>query len=296
MSDIIRKPLFWGIVLAAAALVAAIMFLDTDPAEQAAQRHAEAVSESLAKPETGVTEIAPGIEYKVIEAGGGELVNAEYIKFDAMAWTASGQVVMSSQEDGSYVLPFASLETMAPGLAAALRATPIGESRRYWIAEDQLGGGIPGAPKGDIIADLTVLEGKEPLPAPANVSGIPDDATTTDSGLAYMTLEDADTKESPTINDDVTVHYTGWTADGSMFDSSVLRGEPTTFPLGRLIKGWQEGIPLMTVGDVYRFWIPARLAYGENPREGAPQGMLVFDIELIAIGGEGEAGVDTNTD
>lgn len=289
MSDLLRKPLFWGIVLATAAVVAAALLMDMDPAEQAARNHAEAVAESLGKPDSGVEQLSPGIEYKQVEPGSNELVTTEYIKFDAMAWTADGQVVMSSREDGSYVLPFATLESLAPGFAAALRATPVGETRRYWIAEDKLGSGFPGAPKGDLVADLTVLGGKEPLPAPANVAKIPAEATVTESGLAYMVLEDADTQASPGIEDEVTVHYTGWQTDGSMFDSSVVRGEPTTFPLNKLIEGWQEGIPLMTVGDLYRFWIPARLAYGESPREGAPRGMLVFDIELIAIGDSGNS-------
>jgi len=81
----------------------------------------------------------------------------------------------------------------------------------------------------------------------------------------------------------VTVHYTGWTTDGKMFDSSVVRGEPSTFPLDKVIKGWTEGVQMMVVGEKRRFWIPANLAYGDNPRPGAPKGMLVFDVELLSI-------------
>jgi peptidylprolyl isomerase len=80
----------------------------------------------------------------------------------------------------------------------------------------------------------------------------------------------------------VTVHYTGWQAsDGRMFDSSVQRGEPATFPLDGVIPGWTEGLQLMTVGEKRRLWIPANLAYEGRP--GRPQGMLVFDVELIGI-------------
>jgi peptidylprolyl isomerase len=80
--------------------------------------------------------------------------------------------------------------------------------------------------------------------------------------------------------DEVTVHYTGWTTDGKMFDSSVARGQPSTFPLDRVIAGWTEGVQLMVEGEKARFWIPERLAYqGDRP----PFGMLVFDIELIKI-------------
>jgi FKBP-type peptidyl-prolyl cis-trans isomerase len=79
------------------------------------------------------------------------------------------------------------------------------------------------------------------------------------------------------------VHYTGWTTDGKMFDSSVVRGSPASFSLSQVIAGWTEGVQLMKVGDKFRFWIPGKLAYGDHPRPGAPAGMLVFDVELIAI-------------
>jgi peptidylprolyl isomerase len=82
----------------------------------------------------------------------------------------------------------------------------------------------------------------------------------------------------------VTVHYSGWTPDGKMFDSSVTRDEPASFRLSNVIKGWTEGVQLMAVGDKTRFWIPGNLAYGDKPtRPGAPAGMLVFDIELISF-------------
>jgi peptidylprolyl isomerase len=80
----------------------------------------------------------------------------------------------------------------------------------------------------------------------------------------------------------VTVHYTGWSTDGKMFDSSVARGEPTTFRLDGVIPGWTEGVQMMVEGEQRRFWIPAKLAYEGIP--GRPQGLLVFDIELIRIG------------
>jgi len=85
----------------------------------------------------------------------------------------------------------------------------------------------------------------------------------------------------PKPADTVRVHYTGWTTDGRMFDSSVIKGEPAEFSLGGVIAGWTEGIPVMSVGDKVRFWIPDELAYKGAP--GRPQGMLVFDVELLDI-------------
>jgi FKBP-type peptidyl-prolyl cis-trans isomerase len=82
----------------------------------------------------------------------------------------------------------------------------------------------------------------------------------------------------------VTIHYTGTFIDGREFDSSRSRGEPATFPLGRLIKGWQEGLPMMRVGDRCLFAIPGALAYGDRYRDPIPaNSALLFDIELLAI-------------
>lgn len=126
------------------------------------------------------------------------------------------------------------------------------------------------------------------VPPPENVAAPPEDAETTENGVAYVVLEDQATDISPSQADIVTVHYTGWTTDGRMFDSSVARGEPATFPLNALIPGWQEAVPMMTVGDKYRFWIPGNLAYDNSNRPGAPKGMLVFDIELVDVQRNGQ--------
>jgi len=120
--------------------------------------------------------------------------------------------------------------------------------------------------------------------APSDVAAPPADATTTTSGLAYKVLREGTDTAHPMATSTVEVHYSGWTTDGKMFDSSVVRDETTRFPLNGVIKGWTEGLQLMVVGEKTRFWIPADLAYGKTPsRPGAPAGMLVFDIELLLI-------------
>ena len=118
------------------------------------------------------------------------------------------------------------------------------------------------------------------LPAPTDVAAVPEDAEVSESGLASKVLEEGTGTEHPTATDTVTVHYTGWKTDGTMFDSSVTRGKTSSFPLNRVIKGWTEGLQLMVVGEKRRFWIPADLAYGES---GRVPGMLVFDVELFEI-------------
>ena len=117
------------------------------------------------------------------------------------------------------------------------------------------------------------------IPPPPDVAAPPADASKTSSGLASKVITPGTGKSHPSKTDRVTVHYTGWTTDGKMFDSSVAKGEPATFPLDRVIAGWTEGLQLMVAGEKRRLWIPEALAYkGRDPK-----GMLVFDVELIKI-------------
>ena len=124
-------------------------------------------------------------------------------------------------------------------------------------------------------------EDAAPLPAPPDVAAPPADAAVTASGLASKVLSPGTGTEHPVPSDSVKVHYTGWTTDGKMFDSSVARNRPAVFPLGKVIAGWTEGLQLMVEGEKRRFWIPAKLAYEGKPDR--PQGMLVFDVELLDI-------------
>ena len=108
----------------------------------------------------------------------------------------------------------------------------------------------------------------------------------TASGLRYRRVkEGAAGGARPSPTDTVTIHYAGRFIDGTEFDSSIKRGEPATFPLPRLIQGWQEGVPLMAVGETFEFAIPWQLAYGAKGRGPIPGGAtLLFTIELIGIG------------
>ena len=104
------------------------------------------------------------------------------------------------------------------------------------------------------------------------------------SGIRYRKISGAGRGSHPAPTDTVTIHYAGRFIDGTEFDSSVARGQPATFPLPQLIRGWQEGVPLMNVGDRYEFAIPYNLAYGPAGRGPIPGGAtLIFTIDLIAI-------------
>ncbi|MCZ6688296.1 MAG: FKBP-type peptidyl-prolyl cis-trans isomerase [Planctomycetota bacterium] len=131
--------------------------------------------------------------------------------------------------------------------------------------------------------EMTAPTPSDPTVAPPDVAAPPADAEKSASGLASKVIQAGTGDRHPKATDTVTVHYTGWTTDGKMFDSSVTGGQPISFALNGVIKGWTEGLQLMVVGEKRRFWIPANLAYGENPRPGAPAGTLVFDVELLEI-------------
>ncbi len=119
------------------------------------------------------------------------------------------------------------------------------------------------------------------IPAPPDVAEPPADAERSDTGLVSRVLSPGSGETHPGPTDIVEVQYTGWTTDGKMFDSSVVRGKPARFPLNRVIAGWTEGVQLMVEGEKRRLWIPEDLAY--QGRAGRPAGMLVFDVELIKI-------------
>jgi FKBP-type peptidyl-prolyl cis-trans isomerase len=112
-----------------------------------------------------------------------------------------------------------------------------------------------------------------------------DEVTVTASGLQYEVLSEGDGAK-PSATDQVTVHYHGTLTNGTIFDSSVERGQPATFGLNQVIKGWTEGLQLMSKGAKYRFYIPQDLAYGATPHPGGPiepYMTLVFDVELLDI-------------
>jgi FKBP-type peptidyl-prolyl cis-trans isomerase len=132
-------------------------------------------------------------------------------------------------------------------------------------------------------ATLMAMQGGKEPPVPPDVAAAPKDAQVTPTGLASKVLVPGKGTEHPKLESEVTVHYSGWTTDGKLFDSSVQRGEPATFPLNRVIKGWQEGLQLMVVGEKRRLWIPGALAYDNSTRAGVPKGTLVFDVELLSF-------------
>ena len=112
---------------------------------------------------------------------------------------------------------------------------------------------------------------------PASEVAVPADGEKSETGLVSKLVRRGDSSEKPAATDVVTVHYTGWASDGRLFDSSIVRGPASTFPLDRVMAGWRECVQLMTIGEKRRCWVPENLAY--KGQAGRPKGTVVFDIE-----------------
>jgi peptidylprolyl isomerase len=260
-----------------------------EPLPPAPPPAAPAAPPDVAAPPADAKKTASGLAFKILVKGTGtdhpgphDRVTIEYT-----GWTAEGKAFDSSIPTGEPARR--RLDAVIKGLSEGVQLMVKAEKRRLWIPSDLAYGdnsARPGAPAGPLVFDVTLLSFVKvipPPPTPADVSEVPADAKRTSSGLAYKILTHGTGKRHPTADDTVVVHYSGWTTGGDLFDSSVVRGQPATFPLGGVIKGWTEGLQLMVVGDKARFWIPAGLAYGEHPGPGNPAGMLVFDVELLGI-------------
>jgi peptidylprolyl isomerase len=181
------------------------------------------------------------------------------------------------------------LDKVIAGWTEGVQLMVAGEKRRFWIPEELAYKGKDGRPSGMLVFDVELLSFSAPAPketpsdptkAPEDLKPPPADAKRTDSGLSYKILKPGVGGRHPTATSSVTVHYSGWTTDGKLFDSSYVHHEPATFRLNRVIPGWTEGVQLMVEGEKRRFWIPEPLAYAGV---GPVAGDLVFDIELIKI-------------
>jgi len=255
----------------------------------ASVEQAPAVPENVARPPDTATTLPSGAKLSVVQPGTGKDKIRQYdtVTYNYTAWDSAGRMLDSTltrkrPESGQPSKQPAALTDVLTQLSPGARA-------RFWVdAEKMKQGGkpLPGDPHGQVCYEVEVTQAvkaaHEPPPTPPDVAKPPEGVKKTAKGVFYRVLK-AGGKDSrhPVATDTVKVHYTGWTTDGRMFDSSVLRGEPSTFSLGAVVAGWTDGLQVMTVGDHVRFWIPEELAY--KGVAGKPAGMLVFDIELLEI-------------
>lgn len=255
-----------------------------DRAAPPARPAGPAAPADVAAPPADAERTASGLASRVLTPGTGtEHPGAsDRVTVHYTGWTTDGNSFDSSRTRGEPAsFP---LNNVIAGWTEGLQLMVPGESRRFWIPEELAYRGRPGRPAGMLVFDVELISMQRAPEAPRtpdDVAAAPASAERTASGLASRVLQAGTGTRHPTADNVVEVHYSGWTTDGRMFDSSVTRGEPAQFPLGGVIAGWTEGVQLMVEGERRRFWIPEALAYGGRP--GAPAGMLVFDVELLRI-------------
>jgi len=236
----------------------------------------------LGAPPNNAVKSPTGLISKMITPGssGEKPIGTDVVTVNYTGWRSDGMMFDSTVARGqASTFP---LDKVMAGWRECVLLMTIGETRRCWVPQSLAYNGRAGRPTGTVVFDIELIDIRSnPLIAPPDVKAPPADAKRTASGLAYKVLRPGKGTRSPSPFSQVSVHYTGWTTDGRMFDSSVPRGAPASMRLDEVIKGWTEGVPMMTEGERTRFWIPENLAYGG--KGDGPRGMLVFDIELVAI-------------
>ncbi len=234
---------------------------------------------------------ASGLKYIMFERKAGEKVTAgSKATVHYSGYFTDGKMFDSSVERGQPFGLKVGVGQVIPGWDEGLQLLHVGEKAKF-IIPYQLAYGEQGRPpqipaKSDLIFDVEIL-GVQAIVAPTlfDIKGL--EGKKTASGLTYYEVKRSGNTTKAEAGKTVTVHYSGYLTDGKMFDSSVERGEPIEFPLGKgmVIPGWEEGIALMHVGDKLRLIIPYFLAYGEAGRPPVipAKADLTFDVELVDV-------------
>jgi FKBP-type peptidyl-prolyl cis-trans isomerase len=213
----------------------------------------------VAAPPAGAKKTSQGVAYVRVRAGTGKDRPRfhDFVQLSYSAWTATGRLVDSTVVTKQPKQTFVFRET--PAFEEVVRTMTVGE----------------------VVRVLALKQTPAPPLAPRDVAAPPASAKKTAKGVFYKELKPGTGTVHPAVTDKVKVHYTGWTTDGRIFDSSIVRGEPTALQVSRALPGWTEALPTMVVGQKTRFWIPVELGFDNQP--GQPKGMLVFDMELVEI-------------
>jgi peptidylprolyl isomerase len=249
---------------------------------------APAVPPDVKAPPANARTTKTGAKFVVVKPGDGKTPKArnfDTVTFDYTAWDNEGRMFDSTEmrKRPAVVPPYRQALVMEEILTTVAK----GDRVRMWVDAEKMAvaGKASGLPAGLLCYELEIKEIEKapgtPPPVPADVKAPPATAKKTEKGVFYRVLKTGKGGPKPGPTETVKVNYTGWGTDGRMFDSSDVKGQPAEFALNGVIAGWTDGLQVMSVGDRVRFWIPEELAYKGSP--GKPQGMLVFEIELLEI-------------
>ena len=236
----------------------------------------------LGAPPNDAVKSPTGLISKTVRTGSSQEkpIATDVVTVDYTGWRSDGLMFDSSVVRGKpSTFP---LDRVMPGWKECVLQMTIGEIRRCWVPQELAYKGQSGRPTGTVVFDIELIDiHSSPLVPPTDLKAPPADAKKTVSGLTYKELRPGTGSRRASPFSTVLVHYTGWTLDGRMFDTSITRGQPVEMHLDEVIKGWTEGVGLMSEGQRMRFWIPENLAY--QGKGDGPRGTLVFDIELVKI-------------
>ena len=206
------------------------------------------------------TRLADGLAFKILTPGTGQRHpgTKDRVTVNYTGWTTDGKMFDSSVTRRSpATFP---LSSVIPGWTEGVQQMTEGEHARFWIPESLAYKGNRSPARDARLRYRADQIHDSPPPtssaSPADIARVPPDATYLADGLAFKVLKPGSGQRRPTGTDRVTVDYTGWTADGKVFDSSAARGAPATFPLNAVIPGWREGVEQMTEGELARRGFP----------------------------------------
>jgi len=231
-----------------------------------------------------------GLVYEVITPGKGEIVQiGDNVQIKFALWIEDKTLVTCSEllkQIGEFQAGQARIAVLNEGVLLMKKGAHFRFEAPPELAFGERGDGRKVGPNAKTIWEIRLLDIKKPLPVPDFALPAEGKAVTTESGLKYEIIKEGE-GESPKVGDSIIVHYAGWLPDGKGFDNSYSFAKPRKVILGgKVIPGWIEGLPLMKEGAVYRFYIPAKLAYGDDGLQPVipPGSALVFYIELIKVG------------
>lgn len=245
---------------------------------------------TLAQDGGSVITTASGLQYEIIEEGDGEQPKVgDIVSVHYTGTLTDGTVFDSSVTRGQPITFPLGVGRVIPGWDEGIALLKVGTKARFTIPSNLAygasgTGSIPGG--ATLIFDVDLIE-IIPGPPDAPAAVAESDYEFTDSGVKYATLEPGD-GASPEAGELVTVHYTGWLTDGTMFDSSLSRGTPFQFVIGQgqVIAGWDDGVASMKIGEYRQLVIPPELGYGDSGAGNVipPGASLIFEVELLGIG------------